>query len=105
MADAHRQRLLGVNGASLPGVRERMVTKDGVVRFVKTQNVEPIFSAIRAVQEQPNVDKGRRYVGSVPILVAQRWARECGAAIGTKEWRAYANRKLKDGEFAKLVGR
>ena len=98
------RRLILPHQHALPGIREQMVTEDGVVRFVKKQDVEPMFSAIRAVKEAPNADKGRRYVGSVPMLVAQQWAKECGAAIGTKEWGAYARKKLKDGEFAKLRG-
>lgn len=43
-----------------------------------------------------------RYVGSVDGLTAENWSRECGAAIGTPEFAAYAKRKLLDGDNAKF---
>ena len=44
---------------------------------------------------------GVRYTGSVPVVLALVWAKECGMPVGTKEWIAYADKKMK-GEFSKL---
>lgn len=43
-----------------------------------------------------------RYVGSVDGLTAENWSRECGAAVGTPEFAAYAKKKLLDGDNAKF---
>lgn len=44
-----------------------------------------------------------RYVGSVDGLTAENWARECGAAVGTAEFAAYAKKKMMDGDNAKFL--
>lgn len=99
------QRLVREIRHGLPGIRERVVTEDGVVRFIKTQNAEPLITAIRARMDQPdNKRANMRYLGSIPMVLAQTWARECGFAIGTKGFQEYARKKLMDGEFAKLRG-
>lgn len=43
-----------------------------------------------------------RYEGSVDTITASNWAKECGAAIGTKEWNAFAFAKLKSGNYNKF---
>ncbi|NRB02512.1 MAG: hypothetical protein HRU30_04535 [Rhodobacteraceae bacterium] len=43
-----------------------------------------------------------RLAGRVPFVVAEQWARECGARIGSKEFGLYCKQKMMDGEFAKL---
>jgi len=40
----------------------------------------------------------------VPMVVAQQWAVECGAAIGTKQWRQYCSNQLDKAEYARLRG-
>jgi hypothetical protein len=103
MAPLHRMSWLPGNRHAMPGIVEQIVSKDGVVTIKKTQDAQPMFDAIRAAKDLPK-NPTMRYIGSIPLLVGQKWARECGAAIGTKEWRAYAHKKLKSGEFSKLRG-
>ena len=89
-------------------VAEKLISDytTGAVRVVKTQNCDNILAAIK---EAPDVFRkntgpnGARYAGSVPLLVAGQWARECGAAVGTKEFLAYARKKLMSGEYNKLI--
>ena len=86
---------------------ERMIVSpsDGTFSFVKTQNVDHVLAAAKDAREQLRKDTGPiqgRYLGTVPVLVAQQWAKECGAAVGTKEWSVYAKKKLADGTWAKL---
>jgi hypothetical protein len=99
----HRMSWLAGDRHAMPGVREKMVTKDGVVTITKTQDAQPMFDAIRAAKDLPK-NPTMRYVGSIPLLLGQQWAKECGAAIGTKQWREYAHKKLKSGDFSKLRG-
>ena len=71
----------------------------------KELNIDPLLSAIPAYADMVNSQSartGRRYAGSVDLLTAQNWAKECGAAIGTKEFRVYAKKKLNSPEFAKF---
>jgi hypothetical protein len=87
----------------LPGMTERRVVQDGTVTFIKTQECEHMFAAIKAAKELPK-NPTMRYVGSVPLLVGQQWAKECGFAIGTKGWRDYAHKKLRTRDYSKLRG-
>jgi len=86
---------------------ERLIVSpsDGTFSFLKSQNVDDVLSAAKDAREYIRKDTGPiqgRYLGTVPVLVAQQWAKECGAAIGTKEWAGYAKKKLADGTWAKL---
>ena len=96
------------DGALTPGVREKRVLdrNTGLVRFVKTQTIsDKFFDAIRARREMIHPKSTMRYRGSIPMLTAQAWAKECGAAIGTRAFNEYAHAKLlTGGEYAKLRG-
>jgi hypothetical protein len=73
--------------------------------FKKSQDVSGILDAAHAAREGLRKDTGPiggRYIGTVPVLIAQQWAKECGFPIGTKGWSNYAKSKLADGEWAKL---
>lgn len=75
------------------------------VHFVKRQNVQDVLDAAKDAAEslRPNTGPvGSKYLGTVPVLVAQQWAKECGAAVGSREWAKYAKTKLKDGTWARL---
>lgn len=86
---------------------ERILTDrlSGKFHFVKSQDVTGILQAAHEMKDMVRKDTGPvqgRYLGTVPVLVAQQWAKDCGAAIGTKEWAAYAKKQLKDGTWSKL---
>lgn len=69
------------------------------------QEVEPILDAIKDLPGAVKKDSGharRRLLGSVPVIIAMEWSTECGAAVGTPEWTAYARKKLKTAEYAYL---
>ena len=48
-------------------------------------------------------DAKARWVGSVPLVIAEQWSRECGAAIGTHEYATYLRRKLSDPDYKNLL--
>lgn len=73
------------------------------IRIIKTQDTEPLLNAIK---ERPdvygvNVPLGK-WLGTIPPLIAANWMKECGAAIGTREWNVYARKKLKSEEWRRL---
>lgn len=88
-----------------PGIRERTVFEDGKMHLVKTQTIDPkFFEAVKFLRETTDSPGPLRYRGSVPIVLAKRWAAECGFAIGTKGFNEYAHRKMQDSEYGKLTG-
>jgi len=84
-------------------ISERMFEDDGTLRVIRSQDVQPILEANkRAQNSELNRKSEMRRAGSIPMVVAEQWSRECGAAIGTQEFGKYAKKKLMDGEFSKL---
>ena len=78
---------------------------EGQMQIQKTQNVEHILEAAKGARELIGRNSGPangRYLGTIPIVIAQHWAVECGAAVGTRPWAVYAKQKLKDPDFAGL---
>ena len=80
--------------------------QDGKVYVKTTEDVQPLLDAngrLRSVyDEMPNYGRNGRLAARVPGTVAQNWAKECGAAVGTREYMAYAKRKLVAGDYQKL---
>jgi hypothetical protein len=77
----------------------------GAFAFKKTQDVSAILDAAKDARDTLRKDTGPiggRFLGTVPVLIAQQWAKECGFPVGTKGWANYAKTKLADGEWAKL---
>lgn len=59
-----------------------------------------VHDAAELIPKKTKAD-GVRYSASVPVVQALIWAKECGCAVGTREWVAYAEKKMR-GEFSKL---
>ena len=77
----------------------------GQFAFKKTQDVTAILDAAKDARSELKKDTGPaggRYLGTVPVLIAQQWAKECGYPVGTRGWANYAKTKLADGEWSKL---
>lgn len=86
--------------------KRQSVHHDGKrLRFKTTMDVEPIIEGVKHLNNLVNPERdrtGRLYLGSIDPLTAANWARECGHAIGTKPWSAYAKKKLLSGDYAKF---
>ena len=80
--------------------------QDGKVYIKESEDVQPLLDSngrLRSVYDDiPNYGRNNRLAARVPITVAQNWAQECGSSIGTKEYMAYAKRKLVAGDYQKL---
>lgn len=73
--------------------------------MTRSQEVDSVFDGVKMVGEVENATRdtnGRLYLGSIDPITAANWARECGAAIGTKEFAQFAKKKLMSNEFSKF---
>lgn len=66
------------------------------------QDCEPVLDYNAQMAE--GFDKKSDYwrVGSIPLSLCLEWSKECGAKPFTKEWTAYAIKKVNDPDYAKL---
>jgi hypothetical protein len=88
---------------SFSGVSEHMIEQDGKLIINRSQNVEALIQKNKNEAEILPSKFGEaawRKVGSIPMTIAEAWAAECGAAIGSKEFALYAKKKVMDGDFA-----
>lgn len=87
------------------GVMERMVEDDGKLIVDRRQNIDDLIEQNKAeAAEAPSMfgQAAVRKIGSIPLVVAEQWSRECGEAIGTRAFAEYCKRKIMDGDFAKF---
>lgn len=87
------------------GVTEQIVETDDKLIISRQQDVTSLLDEIKDLADvapRSHGDAGFRLAGRIPLVVAELWSDECGAAIGTKEFAAFVRRKLMDGDFAKL---
>ena len=85
------------------GIVERMIEADGKLHVQRHQDVQDIIEQNKIESQiMPSMygEAAYRKVGSIPFVVAEEWSRECGAAIGTKEFALFCKKKLMDGDFA-----
>jgi len=84
-------------------VKERFVdTADGF-QVVTEQLCDDTIDAVHSAGSMfKRNTKGARYLGSAPILVAQIWAKQCGAQPGTREFTEFAHKQLTSGEYSKF---
>lgn len=79
---------------------------DGTIVVKKSVDAEPIFDAMKAygdlIQKHKRGVAGARMIGAIDPVTAAIWRKECGAGIGTKEFAAYAKKKLADRDFSRF---
>lgn len=85
------------------GVVERTVEDGALTHVKKTQDVEPIMDAMKAIAEQSTPQTGtqtaRRLLGTIPVIVGLQWAKESGLTMYSPEWLAYCRKKIMTDEF------
>ncbi len=82
-----------------------MVEQDGKLIIQRSQEVQGLLddnARLAAVAPSAHGDAKFRLAGRIPLVVAEQWATECGAAVGTQEFGLYVKKKLLDGDFARL---
>lgn len=89
------------------GVVNQFFVDDGkLIINRRIDNIDSLFTRNREMAEiAPSKmgDAAMRYVGSIDPITAERWSKECGAAIGTQEFMAYLKRKLMDSDNSKFL--
>jgi hypothetical protein len=77
---------------------------DGTGRAVieSIQDCEPSIAFNRFMADQHNPKGDYWFVGNIPNHLCVLWSKECGAKPFTKEWVAYAKKKMMDRDFSKL---
>jgi hypothetical protein len=88
------------------GIKETAVEEDGKLTIHKSQDVQSLLDRNKAeadVASKSFGDAGFRKVGSIPMVLAENWAKECGCAVGTAGFAAHVKKKLMDGDYAKLL--
>lgn len=86
-------------------VRETMLEQDDKLVIRRHQDVQNLLddnARLASIAPNAHGDAKFRLAGRVPLVIAEQWAAECKAAIGTQEFAAYAKKKLMDGDFAKF---
>lgn len=98
------KRTLSVNPET--GLRETFVgLGDGQgFQIVTSQDAEPVLNSVRVARDAQRSTRGHdfRFVGSVPLVLAQQWATESGTTLFSPEYNAYVAKKLNSNEFQKL---
>lgn len=87
-------------------VKEKITAEDNKIQVVRSQDVSGILKEIHELKDHvPSMhgDAKARWVGSIPLVIAEEWSRECGAAIGTHEYAGYIRKKLSDPDYKKLL--
>jgi len=71
----------------------------GVLHVQKTIDIEPILEAVKDygdfIDRHTQRKQAQRIVGSLDPFTALSWSKECGAAIGTKEFAQFAMKRIK----------
>ena len=85
-------------------VQTQILDSDGKIVINRTQDVQRIldFNKERNIDGH-NKKSDMRLVGSIPFVVVEMWMKECGAKLGSAEFNEYVKKKLKSGEFSKLI--
>lgn len=85
--------------------KEKMVVEEGKLIISRFDDVQDVIDQnARDAADAPKWFGGPRWrhAGRIPAVVAEQWSKECGAAIGTAEFAEYIQKKLMDGDFARL---
>lgn len=81
-------------------ITEKVIDTSTGFIIAKEQDCEDMIKAIKAAGEtqrrRVNTQAGQKYLGSVPILAAQVWAKEWGVRIYSKEWLERAGKRLRN---------
>ncbi len=85
--------------------QEHVHADENGVHVERSMDITPIIEGVKSMQDIDHRSPiaGARYIGSIDPITASNWAKECGAAIGTKAFAAFAKKKLQSGEFAKFA--
>ena len=87
-------------------ITEDVRYEDGKIYNVRTQDVDGIIDYARHMADAHTKpfygDAAWRYVGTIPLALAEAWSKETGIRIGTREFAELCKKRLMDGTYAYL---
>jgi hypothetical protein len=89
-------------------INEKILEQDNKIHVVREQDCAGLLKTLKKMRELAPSHSGHdrtRWVGSVPLVLAEQWSKDCGAAIGTKEYAQFVKKKLADPDFKNLLVR
>ena len=99
LTEPERILLFDLRNRAALETQEKYVHDGKQMHIVRTNNAQPVIDTVRsmsAIQAEGQTSKTRRYLGSIDPITAALFRKESGYAIGTKEFAAYAMRRLND---------
>lgn len=78
---------------------EQFVHDGDKLHVIRRNNVDALVSDVKVmseIQKDGKMSEWRRYFGSIDPITAARFAQESRLKIGTKEFAAYAKKRLND---------
>tara|TARA_B100001029_G_scaffold97776_2_gene80402 strand:- start:1653 stop:1937 length:285 start_codon:yes stop_codon:yes gene_type:complete len=90
-------------------VKTNIIEDEDKLYVKREQDVQPILQHIHNLNtsDLPNHfgDSRMRYVGEIPLVLAEQWSKESGLGLGSKEFMEYCRKKLQDPDYKKLLVR
>lgn len=88
-------------------IKTEIVEDEGKIHVNRTQDIEPVLHRNHALHtsDLPKHSGSARwrYVGEIPLVLVEKWAKETGLRVGSAEFLEYCKKKLKDPDFKKLI--
>lgn len=84
-------------------IRDKWKTEDGRLHHIRSQDVEGVLRRNAMMRDVHKERSDLRFVGSIPSVIIEEWARESGLKIGSEEFDLYIERKLRDSDNAAFV--
>lgn len=81
------------------GIKNYFSHEDGKNIIKSVQDCEPIVQINRQQSQQLDKKENFWYVGTIPNVICEQWANECGARIYSKTWQEYARKQLNLPEY------
>ena len=89
-------------------INEKILEQDNKIHIVREQDFAGLLKTLKKMRELAPSHSGHdrtRWVGSIPLVLAEQWSKDCGAAIGTKEYAQFVKKKLADPDYKNLLVR
>lgn len=84
-------------------ISERIFSQDGKLIIHQQHDFQRTIEAATAARNAGAGDLGEsKAIGRIPAKLAAMWAKEAGVAYGSDEHMRIMEKKMLDGEFAKL---
>ena len=88
-------------------IKTNMTEDSGKLYVKREQDVEPLLNHIKELHNSNLTnhfgESRMRYVGEIPMILAEQWSKESGLQLGSREFMDYVKKKLKDPNYKKLL--